>query len=97
MTAHSRKWSASVGRKSDALTLEPGVFTKRSARAIAQSLKTSAEHSRRRKSSPFRSAMSMLNFYINRMGSQLGAGRRRILEGAKRELRKLFHKPEPRA
>jgi len=80
---------------SDALDLEPGVFTKRSAREIALSLKHSAEASRRRKSEPFRSAMSMLNFHINRAGSTLSAGRRRLLDQAKRELRLAFHR-EPR-
>ena len=80
---------------SDALDLEPGVFTKRSAREIALSLKHSAEASRRRMSEPFRSAMSMLNFHINRAGSNLSAGRRRVLDQAKRELRLAFHR-EPR-
>ena len=70
-------------RTSDALDLEHGVFTKRSARAIARSLKRSAEHSRRRKSAPFRSAMSMLNFHINRGGNGLSRSRRKVLEAAK--------------
>ncbi|HTT43118.1 MAG TPA: DUF3175 domain-containing protein [Steroidobacteraceae bacterium] len=86
----SSRWSAGVMRKSDALDLEPGVFTKRSSRQIAQSLKRSAEHSHRRKSEPFRSEMSMLNFHINRGGRGLSAERRRILEGAKQELRRAF-------
>ena len=85
-----RRWSARVSRESNALTLEEGVFTRRSSRAIALSLKRSAERSRRRKSSPFRSAMSMLNFYINRMGTQLSGSRRRVLERAKSDLRELF-------
>jgi len=84
------KWSARVTQRSDALDLEPGVFTKRSARQIALSLKRSAESSRRRKSSPFQSAMSMLNFEINRAGKTLTAERRRVLTNAKTELRKLF-------
>ena len=92
MISRGKRWSARVTRESDALTLEEGVFTKRSPRAIASSLKRSAEHSTRRKSPPFRSAMSMLNFYINRMGTQLGADRRRVLERAKTELRSLFGK-----
>lgn len=75
---------------SDALDLERGVFTKRSPRAIAQSLKRSAERSRRRKSTPFRSAMSMLNFYINRGGEGLSRSQRQVLERAKAELRKLY-------
>jgi len=77
-------------RSSDALDLEPGVFTRRSAKAIAVSLKRSALASHRRKSEPFRSAMSMLNFHINRAGRGLSAERRRTLERAKGELRKLF-------
>ncbi|HXS28757.1 MAG TPA: DUF3175 domain-containing protein [Steroidobacteraceae bacterium] len=89
------RWSHRVMQTSDALDLEPGVFTKRSAREIALSLKHSAEASRRRKSEPFRSAMSMLNFHINRAGSTLSAGRRRLLDQAKRELRLAFHR-EPR-
>jgi hypothetical protein len=88
--AKLKKWSSRVTRKSDALDLEGGVFKKRSAREIAASLKRSAERSRRRKSSPMRSAMSMLTFYINRAGKDLSASRRRTLEAAKGELRKLF-------
>ena len=87
-----RRWSARVMRSSDALDLEPGVFTRRSAKAIAVSLKRSALASHRRKSEPFRSAMSMLNFQINRAGRGLAAERRRTLERAKVELRKLFGK-----
>jgi hypothetical protein len=79
-------------RTSDALDLEDGVFKKRSARAIAASLKRSAESSHRRKSAPFRSAMSMLNFHLNRGGRGLSAERRRTLEAAKDELRRLFHR-----
>jgi hypothetical protein len=88
-----RKWSAAVMRRSDAMDLETGVFTQRSARAIAQSLKKSAEASHRRKAGPFQSAMSMLNFEINRGGKGLSAARRRILENAKGELRKAFNRP----
>jgi len=87
-----RKWSARVTRESHALALDKGVFTKRSPREIARSLKRSAEHSRQRKSSPLRSALSMLTFYINRAGSKLPAGRRKTLEAAKDELRKEFGK-----
>ena len=83
-----RRWSARVTEESDALDLEPEVFRKRSAKAIADSLKRSAERSHRRKSSPFRSAMSMLTFYINRAGRNLPAERKRVLEKAKDELRK---------
>lgn len=91
--AAGRKWSAGVMRRSDAMDLEPGVFTQRSARAIAQSLKRSAETSHRRKAGPFQSAMSMLNFEINRGGKGLSAARRRVLENAKGELRKAFGRP----
>jgi len=87
-----RKWSASVMQRSDALDLESGVFKKGSARQVALSLKRSAQSSHRRKSSPFRSAMSMLNFEINRAGRNLPAERRRILNQAKVELRKAFHR-----
>ena len=92
MARARRRWSQRVTETSDALTLETRVFS-RSARAIARSLKRSADHSRRRKSSPFRSAMSMLTFYINRAGKQLSAAQRRRLESAKEELRALYHLP----
>ena len=88
-----RKWSAKVMQRSDAMDLESGVFRKRSARAIALSLKRSAERSSRRKSPPFRSAMSMLNFEINRGGKNLSAERRRVLNQAKNELRRAFGRP----
>ena len=77
-------------RTSNALDLENRVFTKRSPRAVALSLKRSAEHSRRRKSAPFRSAMSMLNFHINRAGRGLSSSQRKVLERARGELRKLY-------
>jgi uncharacterized protein DUF3175 len=86
----SRKWSAQVTRDSDALDLEPKVFAKKSPGAIAQSLKRSAEDSQRRKASPFQSAMSMLNFYINRAGRHLSGERLGVLERAKGALRKAF-------
>ena len=85
-----RTWSAAVTRDSDALDLERAVFTKQTSRDIARSLKRSAERSHRRKSAPYRSAMSMLTFYINRAGKNLPKNRLRILEGAKKELRKAF-------
>ena len=75
---------------SNALDLEPGVFTKRSPREVALSLKRSAESSRRRKSDPYRSAMSMLTFHINRGGRNLSPERRRVLDRAKQELRHAF-------
>ena len=90
MTKKSQYWSADVSRKSDALDLEKGVFTRDDPKAIAESLKRSAEASKRRKSSPFRSAMSMLNLYINRAGKHLDKRRRAKLEKSKDELRKLF-------
>jgi len=89
------RWSAAVGRSSNALELKPGIFTQRSARAIAASLKRSALASHRRKSEPFRSAMSMLSYQINRGGRGLTRERRRTLERAKDELRRLFHRRAP--
>jgi hypothetical protein len=73
-----RRWSARVIKTSNALDLDPGVFTQRSPQAIAASLKKSALASRRRKAEPFQAAMSMLNFHINRSGRSLGAERRRL-------------------
>jgi hypothetical protein len=90
---HPRRWSAHVMKTSNALDLEPGVFTRRSAREIAASLKRSALASHRRKAQPYQSAMSMLNFHINRAGRGLTPERRRALERAKVELRKLFGRP----
>ncbi len=89
-------WSQKVTRESNALDLEEGVFTLDDPREIALSLKRSAEASDRRKSAPFRSAMSMLTFFINRAGSGLSDERRRVLEQAKDELRKAFGKPARR-
>jgi hypothetical protein len=86
----SRRWSQRVTRTSNALDLESGVFRMRSPRAIARSLKRSAEASGRRKSAPFRSAMSMLTFYVNRAGRKLPARDRVRLMRAKQELRKLY-------
>jgi uncharacterized protein DUF3175 len=84
------KWSGRVTRTSDALDLERDVFTLSDPRAIARSLKRSAERSTRRKSDPYRSAMSMLTFYINRAGRNLPQRRRTTLERAKGELRRMF-------
>lgn len=86
----TRRWSNRVTRTSDALDLEQGVFTRGSAAEIARSLKRSAMASHRRKSDPYRSAMSMLVFYINRAGANLPAARRRRLEAAKVALRREF-------
>ena len=90
-------WSAEVTRKSNALDLESSIFKSKSPRRIASSLKRSAEASKRRKGTPFQSAMSMLNFYINRAGKGLNLSQRRVLERTKGELRKAFgRKPESR-
>jgi Protein of unknown function (DUF3175) len=90
-----RRWSQHVTRTSNALDLEPSVFTLRSARAVAASLRRSALRSRRRKGSPYQSAISMLNFYINRAGTSLSPSRKIVLERAKRALRRAFGR-EPR-
>lgn len=86
----SKYWSARVAATSFALELEEGVFTWDDPKKIAQSLKTSADASTQRKSAPYRSAMSMLVFYINRAGRNLGKDRKTILEQAKQELRRLY-------
>lgn len=83
-------WSGRVTRESNALDLEAGVFTWDDPKRIAASLKRSAEESHRRKADPYRSALSMLVFYINRAGKNLSAARRRTLERAKAELRRQF-------
>lgn len=88
----SEKWSARVTRESHALDLEEGVFTWNDPKKIALSLKRSADSSRNRKSPPFRSAISMLVFYINRAGKNLDYKQRKILEQAKDELRRLYGK-----
>lgn len=89
-----RYWSADVTRRSNALDLEPGVFRQASPRAIAASLRRSADRSRRRKAGSFRSAMSMLTFYANRAGRGLSAAQKRRLERAKDELRRLYGRDE---
>jgi len=88
----TKRWSRDVTQKSDALDLEANVFTKERPRDIALSLKRSADHSKRRKSDPYRSAMSMLTFYINRAGKNLPKERRERLEEAKDELRRMYRK-----
>ena len=88
--ASSKRWSQRVTRNSDALDLKQRVFTLHDPKKIAVSLKRSAEQSTRRKASPYRSAMSMLTFYINRAGKNLAAERRKVLEQAKDELRDLY-------
>ena len=89
----SEKWSQEVTDSSDSLDLEEGVFSLEDPREIARSLKKSAEESDRKKSDPYRSAMSMLTFYINRAGKQLPDEQRERLEKAKDELRDLFGRP----
>jgi hypothetical protein len=91
-----KRWSQRVTETSNALDLEEGVFSWDDARGIALSLKGSADHSDRRKSSAFRSAMSMLNFYVNRAGRNLPREQRDILEKAKDELRELYGRPRRR-
>lgn len=86
----TRRWSAKVTTYSDALDLERNVFKSKDPHKIALSLKRSAEHSKRRKGTPYQSAMSMLNFYINRAGKNLSKRQKHILERAKDELREAF-------
>jgi hypothetical protein len=90
MKKKQQLWSGRVTRESNALDLEEGVFTWKEPERIAASLKRSAEESSRRKGTPLQSAMSMLNFYINRAGKNLPPGRLRVLQKAKEELRGLF-------
>ena len=97
VTSKPKPWSQRVTEKSSALDLEGGVFSQDNPRSIARSLKRSADRSRRRKSDPFRSAMSMLTFYINRAGKKLPKSRRKRLEAAKEELRALYGKPRRKA
>ncbi len=98
MTTGGRtRWSQRVTETSNALDLDQGVFSKDDPRSIARSLKRSADRSQRRKSDPFRSAMSMLTFYINRAGKKLPKSQRDRLEVAKEELRDLYGKPRKAA
>lgn len=92
MAKPKKYWSGRVTRHSNALDLDKDVFTWKDPHKIALSLKRSAETSTRRKAHPFQSAMSMLNFYVNRAGKNLPASRRKVLDAAKEELRKLFGK-----
>jgi hypothetical protein len=87
-----KKWSGKVTRESHALALDEGVFTWNDPARIAGSLKKSAESSTERKSDPYRSAMSMLTFYLNRAGKNLPADRKKVLKDAKEELKKQFHR-----
>jgi len=91
-TAGKKKWSARVNATSDAMDLKQGIFTKDDPHAIALSLKNSARRSHRRKGTPYQSAMSMLNFYINRGGKNLPEKQLQVLEKAKEELKEVFHR-----
>lgn len=91
---HSHKWSKEVTEHSNALDLEQRVFKQKSPKRIAESLKDSADHSERRHSDPYRSAMSMLTFYMNRAGAQLKPEEKDKLEKTKDELRDLYHRPQ---
>jgi hypothetical protein len=88
--AARRRWSANVTKTSNALDLETGVFSRTDPRSIARSLKRSADRSRRKKTDSFRSAMSMISFYINRAGRKLSKQRRQRLEAAKKRLREVY-------
>jgi len=92
MTNNPHLWSAKVTRDSNAMDLEPNIFESDDPKAIARSLKHSAQASHRRKSDPYRSAMSMLTCYMNRAGHNLGESQKAVLEKAKDELRELFGK-----
>lgn len=93
-SAPKKKWSRRVMQTSDALDLESGIFKSKDPKKIARSLKRSAERSKRRKGTPFQSAMSMLNFYINRAGHSLTAKEKQPLQKAKNELRVLYGREE---
>jgi len=93
----TRRWSQEVTRHSNALDLEKDVFAQADPKRIARSLKRSAERSERRKSSPFRSAMSMLTFYANRAGKNLSSAKKHKIEQAKDELRRLYQRQRGRA
>ena len=97
MVSKRKRWSRRVTETSNALDLDEGVFSKDDPRGIARSLKRSADRSHRRKSDPFRSAMSILTFYINRAGKKLSKSRKKRLEAAKEELRDLYGKPRSKA
>ncbi len=88
----SKKWSKKVTQTSDAMDLEKDVFKQKDPKAIAKSVKRSAEKSKRKKAGPFQSAMSMINFYENRGGKNIKAGQKKVLDKSKDELRKLYGK-----
>ena len=89
-SSKTRRWSSEVTKHSDALDLKSEVFKGKDPHRIALSLKRSAEQSKRRKGTPYQSAMSMLNFYVNRAGKNLPQNQKRVLERAKGELREAF-------
>lgn len=97
MAAKTQKWSADVTKHSDALDLKRNIFASHDPKVIARSLKRSADASKRRKADPYRSAMSMLTFYINRAGKNLPATQKKRLEAAKDELRRIFGRSASRA
>lgn len=92
--AAPKKWSKHVTETSDAMDLEAGIFESKDPRKIAASVKASAEKSNRKKTGPFQSAMSMINFYENRGGKNIDAAHKKVLDKAKNELRKLFGREE---
>jgi putative cell wall-binding protein len=92
MAARKKRWSQQVTENSDAMALADGVFSGSDPRRMAKSIKRSADNSHRRKSSPYRSAMSMITFFLNRGGKGLSATRRKVIEAAKDELRQLYSK-----
>ena len=89
-----KKWSKKVTQTSNAMDLEKDVFKQKNPKAIAKSVKRSAEKSKRKKAGPFQSAMSMINFYENRAGKNLEAGQKKVLDNSKDELRKLYGREE---
>jgi len=92
--APKKRWSAKVTKESDAMDLEQDIFKSTDPKKIAESVKESAEKSKRKKAGPFQSAMSMINFYENRGGKNISAAQKKILDQSKQELRKLFGREE---
>lgn len=92
--AAPKKWSKKVTKHSNAMDLEKDVFKQTDPKKIAESVKRSAEKSKRRKAEPFQSAMSMINFYENRGGKNISAAQKKVLDASKNELRKLFGREE---
>ena len=90
----TKKWSKKVTEHSDAMDLKKDIFKQKDPKKIAESVKRSAEKSKRRKAGPFQSAMSMINFYENRAGKNLSVSQKKVLDKSKNELRKLFGREE---